>query len=215
MNRNRALLTPLNLHLVVVALLLLADIFLGIRVVLAQHAIHSDESPAFTAQEIHYGQLQAQMAHIQNLPGKVQQARRDADKFIADRIAPNDSTIDAELGNLASKENVQLTHAQYTMTPASDDLTQVRIDASLTGQYSALMHFINDLERDKNHVFFIISGIALNGQQGGLVNLRLRVDTYMSASASDIRQSSPAAQDNSDDSSAMLRYPMPEVRTWR
>src|SRR5579875_832804 len=113
MNRLRAFFTALNLHLAIVAVLLVVDIAFGIRVVLAQRAIHSDESPAFTGKEIHYGQLQAQMAHIQNLPGKVRLARKDADRFIEDRIAPNDSTIAAELGNLAAKENVQLTNAQY------------------------------------------------------------------------------------------------------
>ncbi len=214
MNRIRALLTPLNLHLAVVVVLLVVDIILGIQVVLAQRAIHSDETPTFTAKEIHYGQLQAQMGHIQNLPAKVQQARKDADKFIDDRIAPNDSTIAAELGNLAAKENVQLTNAQYTMTPASDGLTQVQIDASLSGQYAPLMHFINDLERDKNHVFFIITGIALNGQQGGLVNLRLRMDTYMQASAG-TPAPSPDSDEGGDNTSAMLRNPLPGVREWR
>ena len=214
MNRIRAFFTPLNLQLAAVVLLLIVDIVIGIRVVRAQRAIHSDESAAFTAKEIHYGQLQAQMGHIQNLPAKVRQSRKDADKFIGDRIAPNDSTIAGELGNLAAKENVQLTNAQYTMTPASDGLTQVRIDASLSGQYAPLMHFINDLERDKNHVFFIISGIALNGQQGGLVNLRLRVDTYMSAAAGSPQPSS-SSDESDENTSAMLHNPLPEVRAWR
>jgi hypothetical protein len=214
MHRIRSFFTPLNLHLTLVAVLLIVDIIFGIRVVLAQRAIHSDETPTFTAKEIHYGQLQAQMEHIQNLPTKVRRARRDADKFINNRIAPNDSTIAGELGNLAAKENVQLTNAQYMMTPASDGLTQVRIDASLSGQYAPLMHFINDLERDKNHVFFIISGITLNGQQGGLVNLRLRVDTYMRADAA---SPSPSSSDDqsSENASAMLHYPLAEVHAWR
>ena len=48
------------------------------------------------------------------------------------------------------------------------------------------MHFINDLERDKDHVFFIIDGVTLSGQQGGLVNLRLRLRTYVLAGATDL-----------------------------
>ncbi len=47
------------------------------------------------------------------------------------------------------------------------------------------MHFINDIERDKNHVFFIIDGLTFTGQQGGMVNLRLRLSTYLQAGASD------------------------------
>jgi hypothetical protein len=39
------------------------------------------------------------------------------------------------------------------------------------------MHFINSLERDQT--FFVIRTMALTGQQGGLVNLRLRVSTWL------------------------------------
>jgi len=39
------------------------------------------------------------------------------------------------------------------------------------------MHFVNSLEADQT--FFIIRGMALTGQQGGLVNLRLRVSTWL------------------------------------
>jgi len=53
-----------------------------------------------------------------------------------------------------------------------------------------MMKFINDLERDKNHVFFIIDGVTFTGQQGGLVNLRLKLSTYLQAGANDL----PATQ---------------------
>ena len=46
------------------------------------------------------------------------------------------------------------------------------MDASLSGEYAPLMHFINGLERSKT--FFLINGLTLTGQQGGLVNLRLK-----------------------------------------
>jgi hypothetical protein len=39
------------------------------------------------------------------------------------------------------------------------------------------MRFVNGLERDQN--FFVIRAMSLTGQQGGLVNLRLRVSTWL------------------------------------
>ena len=39
------------------------------------------------------------------------------------------------------------------------------------------MRFINSLERDQT--FFLIRAMALAGQQGGQVNLRLSVSTWM------------------------------------
>ena len=67
---------------------------------------------------------------------------------------------------------------------------ELRLDASLTGEYAPLMHFINGLERSKT--FFLISGLTLTGQQGGTVNLRLRLNTYLHASKSN--QLVPLAQ---------------------
>lgn len=216
MRKPRDLFTALNLHLAAVAAILLLDLFIGVKVVLAMHAISSDESPAFTSEEIHYGQLQAKMSQIHNLPAKVSDARRQAADFLDARIAPNYSTIAAELGNLAAKQNVRLANAQYTPTPAIHGITRVQIDASLSGQYAPLMHFINDLERDKHHVFFIITGLAFNGQQGGLVNLRIRIDTYLRSDATDLPASSatPSTPDSgsngdSGNTSARLTYPLP------
>ena len=51
------------------------------------------------------------------------------------------------------------------------------MDAGISGDYPAIMRFINSLERDQ--IFFIIRAMSLTGQQGGLVNLRLRVSTWL------------------------------------
>ncbi|MGB9145826.1 MAG: hypothetical protein WCC14_08405, partial [Acidobacteriaceae bacterium] len=149
-------------------------------------------------QQIRYGQLTAQMKHLNGLPEKVTQASVDAQKFYDERIAPNYSTIAAQLDGLTVKDQVRLARDEYSPSPAIDGLTEVRIDAGLSGQYTDLMHFINDLERDKDHVFFTIDAIALTGQQGGLVNLRLRLTTYLRAGATDLpavqqSQSTPAS----------------------
>lgn len=225
MRKPRDLFTTLNLHLAALAAILLLDVFLGAKVVLAMHAISSDQSPAFSSEEIHYGRLQAKMSRIHNLPAKVANARRQAAQFLDLRIAPNYSTIASELGNLAARQSVRLANAQYTPTPAIRGITRVQIDASLSGQYAPLMHFINGLERDKHHVLFIITGLAFNGQQGGLVNLRIRIDTYLRSDATDLPAPSPSdsgsSGGDSSNTSAHLIYPLspfafpsafPEVR---
>jgi len=175
----RRYLTILNLHIAGAVLLGGLVLFLGAKVILAFHAAGEVNSEEYQRQQIRAAQLQAQMAHLEGLPQKVDQARADGEKFLEQRIAPNYSTIAEELGATYVKNQVRLTRAQYTAKPAIDGLTELRIDANLSGDYTALMHFINDLERDKNHVFFIIDGLAFTGQQGGMVNLRLRLTTYL------------------------------------
>lgn len=186
MKEIRRWFTALNLHLAGAAALALLVLFLAVKAALAIHAAGAIDSVSYQQEQIRYTQLHAQMAHLQGLPQKVDQSRDDAAHFYETRIAPNYSTIAAELGSAAVKDQVRLSRAQYTPAVAIEGLTEVRIDASLSGDYQPMMHFINDLERDKNHVFFIIDGLTFTGQQGGLVNLRLRLTTYLKAGASDL-----------------------------
>lgn len=192
---KRDLFSKLNLHVAALVVLLGVDIFIGVQFALAWRAIRSDQSSEFTQQQIHYGQLQAQMRHLNGLPKKVEAADQDAQKFYDRRIAPNYSTIEAALSSAAGKSGVLYSRATYAPAPAIDGLTEVRIDAGLSGEYSGLMHFINDIERDKDHVFFIIDGVTLTGQQGGMVNLRLKLTTYLRAGATDLPPAAAQTQD--------------------
>jgi hypothetical protein len=178
--------TLLNLHLAGTAVLAALVVVLAVKAGLAVHAAGAADSESYQQAQIHYIQLQAQMAHLQGLPQKVDQSRDGATHFYDMRIAPNYSTIAEQLGGAAVKNQVRLSRAEYAPSPAIEGLTEVRIDASLSGDYTPMMHFINDLERDKDHVFFIIDGVTFTGQQGGLVNLRLKLSTYLQAGATDL-----------------------------
>ena len=66
------------------------------------------------------------------------------------------------------------------------------MDASIAGEYRAVVGAVNALERD--HLFFVISNITLTGQQTGQVNLLLRLTTYLRAAGPDeIAGEAPAA----------------------
>jgi type IV pilus assembly protein PilO len=186
MNRAGGIFTKLNLHLAVVGVVLALDIFIGARFALAWRAIRADQSGEFVQQQLRYGQLRAQMQHLNGLPQKVDAADVDAQKFYEARIAPNYSTMLAQLMGTAEKDHVQLSRSGYAQETALPGLTEVTIDAGLSGQYTDMVHFINDVERDKDHVFFLIDGITLTGEQGGLVNLRLRLRTYLRSDATDL-----------------------------
>lgn len=190
MTNSRRGVTALNVHVAVAAALAVLVLVLIVRAALAIHAAGAINSDSYQQQQLRYVQLHAQMAHLQDLPQKVDQSRDDAAHFYDARIAPNYSTIAQQLGAIAVKNQVRLTNTSYAPSPAIKGLTEVRIDASLSGNYTSMMHFINDLERDKDHVFFIIDGLVFTGQQGGLVNLRLRVSTYLQSGATDL----PSAQ---------------------
>jgi hypothetical protein len=81
------------------------------------------------------------------------------------------------IGELEVKSGARLSRVQYTQGPQGVDLTEVSLDAGISGAYPDIMRFVNGLERDQ--MFFVVRGMQLTGQQGGLVNLRLRVSTWM------------------------------------
>lgn len=199
MTNSHRRLTALNLHIASAAALAVLVLVLIIRAALVVHAAGALKSDSYQEQQIRYVQLHAQMARLQDLPQRVDQSRDDAAHFYDARIAPNYSTIAQQLGAIAVKNQVRLTNTSYAPSPAIDGLTEVRIDASLSGEYTSMMRFINDLERDKDHAFFIIDGLVFTGQQGGLVNLRLRVSTYLQSGAADLppaQAASPARTEN-------------------
>lgn len=186
MKEFRRWFTVLNLHLAGALVLAVLVLVLAVKAALAVHAAGALNSQSYQQEQIRYVELRARMAHLQGLPQKVNEAHDDAGHFYDTRIASNYSTIAEQLGSAAVKNQVRLSNTRYAPSSGIEGLTEVRIDASLSGDYTPMMHFINDLERDKNHVFFIIDGLTFTGQQGGLVNLRLRLSTFLQAGSTDL-----------------------------
>ncbi len=184
------LVTVLNLHFAVVALLLILNLVLGVRLFLAWNTLRSAAPDQLQQRQAAYRALQLEMSPLHGLPQKVSLSRTQADEFYNARFPSTYSTISSTINDLAIKNSVRLTNLAYTPTPAIAGLAAVRMDASLSGEYAPLMHFINGLERSKT--FFFINGLTLTGQQGGLVNLRLRLITYLHGAG--LNQPAPPAE---------------------
>lgn len=185
--RRRAMLaqvvTKLNLYIALVAVLLITVLVLGTRAVVAWHDSHSDQTAQYESDMATYALLQAQAGNLRALPAQLGRSRGQAEAFVDGRIPQSDSEVLAELGALKDKAQVRLSRASYTFLPAIPGLLEMRIDANVSGGYTPVMHFINDLERDKDHAFFTLRSITLTGEQTGQVSLRVRMTTYMQADA--------------------------------
>jgi type IV pilus assembly protein PilO len=190
MKQLRSWLSLLNLHIAGVGLLLLLNLVLGARLFFAWSTLHSANADQLQQQQSAYRALQLEMSPLKGLPQKVVLSRTQANEFYDARFPDEYSTISSAINDLATRNSVRLTNLAYSPTRGLPGLVQLRLDASLSGEYAPLMHFINGLERSKT--FFLISGLTLTGQQGGLVNLRLRLITYLRAS--DLHQLAPPTQ---------------------
>jgi type IV pilus assembly protein PilO len=180
MKKFSNLLSLLNLHIAGAALLLILNLVLGVRLFLAWSSLRAAGPEQLQQQQTAYRALQLEMSPLRGLPQKVDLSRTQADQFYAARFPAAYSTISSAIHDLETKNTVRLTNLAYSPRRALPGLIELRLDASLSGEYAPLMHFINGLERSKT--FFLIYGITLTGQQGGLVNVRLRLITYLRAS---------------------------------
>jgi hypothetical protein len=167
----------LNLHIAAVAVLAIANLVLLIQLALAWNTLRTNRPEELDLRKTELRTAQLQTKPLRNLPERVADSTKGAGRFYDARVPGEDSAILAELGALEQKANVRLSRVQTSFAPALRDVTEVRMDASVSGDYTSVMRFINSVERDK--MFFVIDGLTLTGQQGGLVNLRLKVTTYL------------------------------------
>jgi hypothetical protein len=180
-------LSPLNLHWAGVGLLVVVNLYLIGQMIYLWHGSSNYDADAIAQQKIALQRAEAAAEPLRGLDAKLDRAGKEADRFYVRRLPATDSDVVGELGVLTKKAGVRLTGATYTPTPAlagsAGELTELRIDARLSGDYRPLVMLMNSLERDQ--MFFVINAVTLTGQQTGSVNLRLGMTTYLRNGASD------------------------------
>ena len=173
--------TPLNLHWAGVGLLVLLNLYLLVHMFVLWRLATASNAAALEEQRTELRVATVAAQPLRGLDNKLTDATRDADRFYSDRLPRSYSEVLSELGSLTRKAGVKLTGAQYTpavvLPNTAGQVTEVEIDARLSGDYRPLMLFVNSLERDR--MFFLIRTVTFNGQQSGTVNLRLRLSTYL------------------------------------
>ena len=178
--RARALLTTVNLHYAGVAALLVIVLYMAAHLVFLTEALHAHNADAFSQQRGLLTTAELQARPLRGLDSKLTDSTKAADSFYADRLPYAYSQVLTELGVLTKRANVRLVHVQYGQQPVltgSGALTQVNMDAAVSGDYRPVVEFINGLERDR--LFFFVNSINLTGQQTGQVNLRVRLTTFL------------------------------------
>jgi type IV pilus assembly protein PilO len=179
--RSRNWLSPLNLHWAGVGLLVLVNLYLLGHMAFLWHASSNYNADAVEEQQIALKAAGIAVKPLRGLDAKLASTTEEADRFYRQRLPMSYSEVANELGALTKKDVVRLVGAQYVpatvLVGSSGELTELKIDARLSGDYRPLVLLLNSLERDK--MFFVINGVTLTGQQTGTVNLRLRLTTYL------------------------------------
>ncbi len=128
-----------------------------------------------------WAELQQKTQEVEPLRGldkKIPVARKQIDDFYKERLPSEESTISAEIGKLAQQSGVRIGNVKYVgKDPEPVGIRPVLIEASLSGDYLQLVRFINSLERDQ--LFFLVNSVVLGGEQGGVVKLELKMETFI------------------------------------
>jgi len=126
-------------------------------------------------------ELQAKKADAVPLRGmdkKLDVARQEIADFYKDRFPYQYSAVSTELGKVAGETGVRVSQISYDPKPADvPNLQQVTISANLDGDYLQVVKFINALERDR--MFFMVDSLTLAQEQGGMVRLQVKLETYL------------------------------------
>lgn len=207
---TRVRITPSHWHWVAIGVLCLINLVLVVRLVFAWQAARVGDAAHLQQHKAEYREMQLKTRPLRGLDKKINQAQQDEHAFYQKRFPANYSEVLSDLGALATKNDVLLSRVQYGQGKLVHGVYELRINAALTGDYAPIVRFINGLERDNN--FFLIRGIALNGQENGIVTLRMMLTTYLRAPAPKPDTTSESATKPNDSTLASVAAPAGQGR---
>jgi type IV pilus assembly protein PilO len=127
--------------------------------------------------------LKKDIQRAQEIRGRIPAIQKDCDAFEQSLIPESAgySTVTAELGSLAAKSGLQLNSRSFNPKAVKGrDLTELGIDAQVTGDYRGVVRFLNELQRSPN--FYAVEGLsAHSGGQRGPLGVSVHIKTYFRA----------------------------------
>jgi Tfp pilus assembly protein PilO len=183
-NRKRAILALLGL-------LVAADVALG------AYSWHLASAPKttdreFEAQNLRIKLLNKDIADAQNIQKDMPATSKDCEKF--EQSLPPESTgysaMTSELDDLAKKSGLQIVTLTNKQTHQKEltgrGMAEISIDATVSGGYSSVAKFVNELQRSEK--FYIVDSLTLaadmqNQSANGPLHVALHLRTYFREAA--------------------------------
>jgi Tfp pilus assembly protein PilO len=169
--------TPLAKHYAGLAAILLLVVGLTVQLGLDLAATSNSFSNALDGKQLELRVKELEAAPLRDLDKRLKDSRAQIRSFYSKRIPFSYSVIASRIGELQVNSGVRFARVLYSQGKPGVDLTEISVDAGITGSYPQVMHFVNSLECDQN--YFVIRSMQLTGQQGGQVNLRILASTWL------------------------------------
>ena len=128
--------------------------------------------------------LKKDIQRAQEIRGRIPAIQKDCDAFEHSLFAQSSgySTVSADLSSIASKSGMRLDgNAFKPKSLPGTGLTELGIDAQVTGDYRGVVRFLNGLPRSKN--LYEVDGLALasdtqNQGANGPIKVTVHMKTY-------------------------------------
>ena len=163
---------------IVIAVLLVADVALGIYLLWPGSSSANDHARELALQQ-QVREKTREVAPLKGIDGKLARARTDLSALYREQLPGKYSQISDEIDKLARENGVSFPMLRYTSENTDlPDVDRVKVDTTVSADYAKIPRFINAMERDKQ-LLMVIDEISVNGQQGGTVTLTIRFDAFL------------------------------------
>jgi hypothetical protein len=167
------------------AVLLLADI--GLAYLNARFSTpESERRREIAAQTRQLALVKADVERAAKIREKIPEILQKFDQFEGSLLPASKgySVISQELDEYAQKTHLIVEGVQiHPKDVTGHNLTEVRMDAAVTGDYVGIVNFLNDLQRSKN--VYIVDSLAVDtasheqGTPAGTLRIALHLRTYL------------------------------------
>jgi type IV pilus assembly protein PilO len=130
--------------------------------------------------------LKKDIQRAQEIRSRIPAIQKDCDAFEQSLFSENTgySNIGAELSALAAKSSLRLESRSFNPKSVKGrNLTELKIDAQVTGDYRGVVRFLNGLQRSQN--FYAVEGLSARSAQSqsakGLLQVTVHIKTYFRA----------------------------------
>jgi len=168
-----------------VALLMLVAAFLVGDSVLAALAISAATSKTtpqhdLAVQVTLLRLLRADVKRAREIQQEIPKTKADCELFENSLPAAGTgySMISAELQDLSQKSGSQISSLSFhPADKASHGITEVSLDASISGDYKSVVQFVDGLQKSKNH--YVVDNLSLANDRTGAGKSSLRVNLHL------------------------------------
>jgi Tfp pilus assembly protein PilO len=177
---NRVVAVLKRVVLIVVLALVAADAML-LLVVWRDAAEHSAaDQKNLERLRVENGKMSADVGRAQAIRAQLPAVQKDCEAFFSDTLlvaSSGYSTIVSDLGKIAAGAGLPPGSIEFKQKPADKQgIIEVEVSAAVEGNYSALVKFVNGLERSKN--LYLLDALSLKGGTERAARLSLVMRTY-------------------------------------